>query len=193
MVCFHPIPLKSPIIAGIFEFAGAVLVGSHVTNTVRKKIVDIDLFTDNPGALMYGMLCADLSSALWLTCATYLKLPVSTTHSIIGAIIGFSLAFGGSGGVNWNKVWLIVASWVSSPIISGLISSLLFYLINTYIFKRENPFNNTQKMLIIIKINPNDTSAIGAEYKCTYKNTQSSFIIFFILPFYKHRNITATT
>ena len=70
-------------------------MGSHVTDTVRKSIVDIDIFKENPGALMFGMLCADLLSAIWLTIATYYKYPVSTTHSIIGAIIGFSLAYVG--------------------------------------------------------------------------------------------------
>ena len=87
---------KAVIIAAIFEFGGAVLMGSHVTDTVRKSIVDIDIFKENPGALMFGMLCADLSSVIWLTIATYYKYPVSTTHSIIGAIIGFSLAYGGN-------------------------------------------------------------------------------------------------
>ena len=92
------------IIASIFEFSGAVLMGSHVTDMVRKKIVSRDIFENNPGALMFGMLCADLSSAIWLTVATYFKLPVSTTHSIIGAIVGFSLAYNGADAVNWIKL-----------------------------------------------------------------------------------------
>ena len=72
---------QAVIVASIFEFSGAVLMGSHVTNFVRKKIVSQTIFEDNPGALMLGMLCANLASALWLTLATYLKWPVSTTHS----------------------------------------------------------------------------------------------------------------
>ena len=131
------------IIAAIFEFSGAVFMGSHVTNTVRKKIVDIDLFDDNPGALMYGMLCADLSSAIWLTIATYFKLPVSTTHSIIGAIVGFSLAYGGADAVNWEKIWLVIASWVASPILAGIFSGILFFMINKFIFQRNNSYQNT--------------------------------------------------
>lgn len=129
------------IIASIFEFSGAVLMGSHVTDMVRKKIVSRDIFEDNPGALMFGMLCADLSSALWLTVATYFKLPVSTTHSIIGAIIGFSLAYNGADAVNWDKVGLVVASWIISPLLAGLFSLFIFYLLNTFIFKKENPVN----------------------------------------------------
>ena len=130
------------IIASIFEFSGAVLMGSHVTDMVRKKIVSQDIFENNPGALMFGMLCADLSSAIWLTVATYFKLPVSTTHSIIGAIVGFSLAYNGTEAVNWDKVGLVVASWVISPLLAGLFSLTIFYLLNTLIFKKENPVNN---------------------------------------------------
>lgn len=132
---------KAVIIAAIFEFSGAVLMGSHVTDMVRKKIVERDLFEDTPEVLMFGMLCSDLSSAIWLTIATYLKLPVSTTHSIIGAIVGFSMAYGGVDAVNWEKVGMVVASWVASPILSGLFSLVIFYLLNTAVFKRKNPFN----------------------------------------------------
>ena len=138
------------IIAAIFEFSGAVFMGSHVTNTVRKKIVDIDLFDDNPGALMYGMLCADLASAIWLTIATYFKLPVSTTHSIIGAIVGFSLAYGGSDAVNWEKILLVIASWVASPFLAGLFSGLLFFMINKFIFQRDNSYQNTIRIFPVI-------------------------------------------
>lgn len=129
------------IIASIFEFSGAVLMGSHVTDMVRKKIVSKDIYEDNPGALMFGMLCADLSSAIWLTVATYFKLPVSTTHSIIGAIVGFSLAYGGKNAVNWDKIGLVVASWIVSPLLAGIFSLIIFYLINTLVFKKDNPIN----------------------------------------------------
>ena len=100
---------QATIIAAIFEFSGAVLMGSHVTSAVRKKIVETEIFESNPGALMYGMLCADLSSTIWVTIATYFKLPVSTTHSIIGAIVGFSLAYNGSSAINWDKIYLVIA------------------------------------------------------------------------------------
>jgi len=134
---------QAVLIAAIFEFCGAVFMGSHVTSTVRKKIVDIDIFENNPGALMYGMLCADLASAIWLTIATYFKLPVSTTHSIIGAIVGFSLAYGGSNAVNWKKIWLVIASWVASPVLSGIFAGILFFLINRYVFQSSNSYQRT--------------------------------------------------
>jgi sodium-dependent phosphate transporter len=141
---------KAIIIASVFEFLGAVLMGSHVTDAVRKNIVSEDLFTDNPGALMFGMLCADLASALWLTLATYLKWPVSTTHSIIGAIIGFSLAYGGDEGINWEKVGLIVASWFASPIIAGIFSLSIFTLIKKFVFDTVNPYERTAKVFPIL-------------------------------------------
>ena len=93
---------KALIIAGIFEFLGAFLMGSHVTDTVRKSIVNIDVFKDDPYALMLGMMCANFSSRIWLLIATYFKYPVSTTHSIIGAIVGFALAYAGSNAIVWK-------------------------------------------------------------------------------------------
>ena len=137
------------IIAAIFEFLGAVLMGSHVTDIVRKKIVSRDIYENEPGALMFGMLCADLSSAIWLTIATYFKLPVSTTHSIIGAIVGFSIAFGGGNAVNWKSIGLIVGSWVASPFIAG-ISFIFFVTINYLIFKRDNVVKNILKLFPIL-------------------------------------------
>ena len=138
------------LIASVFEFTGAVLMGSHVTDAVRKNIVSEDLFTSNPGALMFGMLCADLASALWLTFATYFKYPVSTTHSIIGAIIGFSLAYGGGDAISWNKVGLIVASWFASPIIAGLFSLSIFTLVKKLVFQSKDPFNRTAKIFPVL-------------------------------------------
>ena len=141
---------QAVIIAGIFEFSGAVFMGSHVTSTVRKKIVDINIFENNPGALMYGMLCADLASAIWLTIATYFKLPVSTTHSIIGAIVGFSLAYNGADAVNWEKIWLVIASWVASPVLSGVFAGILFFLINRFVFQSNNSYQRTLHIFPIL-------------------------------------------
>ena len=141
---------QAVVIAAIFEFGGAVLMGSHVTDTVRKKIVEISIFENNPGALMFGMLCADLSSAIWLTIATYFKYPVSTTHSIIGAIVGFSLAYGGADMIVWRKIGLIVLSWVLSPLIAGIFSLITYSLLNHFVFKRENSFNKTLVLFPIL-------------------------------------------
>ena len=90
------------IVVGIFESIGAISMGSRVSKTIRKKIVNVDVFKKTPGALMLGMMCSNLSSAIILHVATYLKLPVSTTHAIIGAIMGFSLIFDGKDSVSWG-------------------------------------------------------------------------------------------
>ena len=111
---------QAVIIASTFEFSGAVLMGSHVTDTVRKT-VSTEQFEANP-ALMYGMLCADLASAIWLI--AYFKYPVST--HLIGAIVGFSLAYSGSDGVDWEVIGFIVLSWIASPLLAGIIAFVVF-------------------------------------------------------------------
>lgn len=125
-------------VAAVFEFTGAVLMGSHVTDAVRKDIVDVSTFT--PGGLMLAMLCADLASAIWLTVATSLQWPVSTTHSIIGAIIGAGLAAGGADAVSWTKVGYIGLSWIASPLIAGTLSLSMFTLLKKYVFCYDKPY-----------------------------------------------------
>ena len=131
------------IVAGFFEFSGAVLMGSQVTDTVRKTIVDIDIFRNNPGVLMLGMLCANLSSAIWLTMATYFKLPVSTTHSIIGGILGFSLVYGSKTAIKWKKIIFIFSGWIISPLLAGIISYVIFWVSLKFIFKSKKPYEYT--------------------------------------------------
>jgi len=107
------------IVAAIFEFAGAFLVGSHVTETVRKGIIDLSVFTNmenGANILLYGMLASLLAAGAWLQIASYFGWPVSTTHSIVGAVVGFGIIAGGAAGVNWLKVGTIVTSWVISPL-----------------------------------------------------------------------------
>lgn len=137
-------------IAAVFEFLGAFLMGSHVTDTVRKKIVDIDVFDDEPYALMLGMMSANFAAGVWLFIATYYKYPVSTTHSIIGAIIGFSLAYSGSDAVEWKTVGFIVLSWVISPVLSGIFSLFTFYVIRRYVYRSENSFKMTLRIFPIL-------------------------------------------
>ncbi|MDQ7063400.1 MAG: anion permease [candidate division KSB1 bacterium] len=135
------------LVAAIFEFAGAVLVGSHVTNTIRKGIVAPEAFANHPELLMYGMLAALLAGGLWLQLATALGLPVSTTHSIVGAILGFGIISGG--GVNtvaWSKVATIVMSWVISPVMGGLIAFFMFTLVRKSILLKKNPAAPTKRL-----------------------------------------------
>jgi PiT family inorganic phosphate transporter len=106
---------QAVIIAAIFEFAGAFFAGASVTNTVRKGILDAGPFLNDPAALVRGMFAALIGAALWLHVATYYGLPVSTTHSIVGAIIGFGILKAGFGGINFSVLGSVVASWFLSP------------------------------------------------------------------------------
>jgi PiT family inorganic phosphate transporter len=127
------------IIAAVFEFAGAVLAGGEVTKTIRKGIIDASSLADTPELLIYGMLAALLAAGLWLLVASQRGWPVSTTHSIVGAIIGFAIAGIGVNAVSWGKVGAIVASWVASPLLAGTLSFLLFSSVQWLILTRPDP------------------------------------------------------
>ena len=117
---------QAVIIAAILEFAGAFFVGTHVSDTVRQGIVDPMIFAGDPQAFVLGMLSALLAAGLWLQIASSFGWPVSTTHSIVGAIIGFGVVYGGMSAVHWDKVGTIAASWIISPLMSGTLSFLIF-------------------------------------------------------------------
>ena len=127
------------VLAGICNFCGAVLVGSHVTDTVRQGIIDTQAFTDEPRILAHGMVCAMLAAAVWLNLASYFGMPVSTTHSIVGAIIGFGILQAGLGHIHWGKLGQIVASWFISPLAGGIMAFAIFKLISRHILAVEKP------------------------------------------------------
>jgi PiT family inorganic phosphate transporter len=127
------------VLAAACEFAGAVLVGSHVSDTVRKGIIDVQSFSQDPQLLAYGMVCALLASAIWLHLASVFGMPVSTTHSIVGSIFGFGLLCAGFGSVNWAKMGQIVASWFISPFAGGLMAYIVFRLISRHILCKDKP------------------------------------------------------
>lgn len=133
------------IIAIVFEFAGAWLAGGAVTATIRKGIIDPALLSGTPELLVFGMLAALLAAGLWLLIATYFGWPVSTTHSIVGAIVGFAAVGISADAVNWGKVSKIVASWVVSPVTAGFISFFLFRSVQKLILDTEDPFKNAKK------------------------------------------------
>jgi PiT family inorganic phosphate transporter len=135
------------IIAVIFEFAGAVLAGGEVTATVRKGILDAGAFIDSPHLLVYGMLAALLAAASWLFIASSLSWPVSTTHSIVGAIVGFGAVGVGIDAVSWGKVYTIIASWVVSPLLAGTLAILIFKSLQNLVIDTDEPFNNAKKYL----------------------------------------------
>lgn len=137
------------IIAAIFEFAGAYLAGGEVTSTIRKGIVDTDLIGQTPELLVYGMLSALLAAGTWLLIASLMGWPVSTTHSIVGAIVGFAAVGISMDAVAWSKVGKIVASWVVSPVLAGTISFGLFRSVQKLVLNTEDPFANAKKFIPI--------------------------------------------
>ena len=136
---------QAVFIAGILNIVGAVFIGSHVTNTIRKGIVSTDVLTD-PHLALIGALSALLAAALWVSFATWKSLPVSTTHSIVGAMIGFGIMAGGFSVINWGKLGAVVASWIISPLLSLVISFVMFKTIVKFILSRKNPFARAIKL-----------------------------------------------
>lgn len=133
------------IVAAIFEFAGASLAGGSVTRTIRKGMIDPSQIVDRPEILVYGMLASLLAAGCWLAVASTKGWPVSTTHSIVGAIVGFAVAGIGLEAVAWGKIGLIVASWVVSPVLGGIFAFLLMLSIQKLIFNAQRPFNAAVK------------------------------------------------
>jgi PiT family inorganic phosphate transporter len=136
-------------IAMIFEFAGAYLAGGEVTSTIRKGIVDSAIFVDRPNDLVFGMLSALLAAGCWLMVASFMGWPVSTTHSIVGAIVGFAAVGVSVDAVNWGKVSTIVASWLVSPVMAGTISFLLFRSVQRLILLQDDPFTKAKRYIPI--------------------------------------------
>ncbi len=131
------ITLKQAIfIAGILNFLGAVLVGGHVTETIRKGIVDPTSIPD-PTLVVYGAFSALLAASLWITLSTWKELPVSTTHSIVGGLLGFGLVAGGT--ISWTKVGEVTAAWIISPIFGCLLAFIVFKILYHSILSSQDP------------------------------------------------------
>ena len=133
------------LVAAIFEFLGAVLAGGEVTSTIRKGIVDAELLSDSPELLIYGMLAALLSAGTWLLIASRNGWPVSTTHSIVGAIVGFAAVGIGIDAVQWGKVGTIVMSWVVSPLTAGFIAYMIYMSVQRLILHQEDPLEKAKR------------------------------------------------
>ena len=138
---------QAVVLAAVFETAGAVLMGSHVTNTIRKGIADYKCFEEQPELLMYGCMWVVLAVGLWLFLASYLEMPVSTTHSCVGGMIGMAIALKGVDCVIWYKpvdtfpfvggVSGIILSWFLSPLFSAIFASGLFYVLRIFVLRHE--------------------------------------------------------
>ncbi|KAG6552745.1 hypothetical protein Mapa_005693 [Marchantia paleacea] len=142
---------QAVIIASIFEFAGALLLGRVSTNTIASGIANIDAFSRDPEVYAYGMVCALAIGTIWLIITSYWGLNVSSTHCIIGGIIGFALVWDGPNAVVWAKkdsgsfppykgVIAIILSWFFAPILTGCTSAFLFYVVRTLVLRRENAY-----------------------------------------------------
>ena len=133
------------ILAAIFEFLGAYLAGGQVTKTIRKGIVDLNAFEGNPDLLIWGMLAALLAAGTWLLIASSKGWPVSTTHSIVGAVVGFAAVGVSMDAVSWSKVGTIVMSWVISPLLAGSIAFAVFTSIQRLVLNTNTPLENAKK------------------------------------------------
>jgi PiT family inorganic phosphate transporter len=134
-------------VAIIFEFLGAYLAGGEVTGTIRKGIIDPDVMAGSPELLVFGMMAALLAAGTWLLIASAMGWPVSTTHSIIGAIVGFAAVGISPDVVSWGKVGAIVASWVISPLMAGTIAFALFISVQKLILDTANPFERAKRYI----------------------------------------------
>ncbi|KAK3578014.1 hypothetical protein CHS0354_036568 [Potamilus streckersoni] len=137
------------ILGTIFEILGAVLIGARVSNTIRKGIISTDAFNGTESVFMVGNVAALSGSCIWLLVATFFKLPVSGTHSIVGATIGFSLVAHGLKGISWSTLGMIVASWFVSPLLSGLASAGLFLVVHHLVLKKKEPLEYGLRLLPI--------------------------------------------
>ena len=183
------------VIAAIFEFGGAVLLGANVTKTVRKGIADYEQFLDAPELYMYGMLCVLLATGIWLILASYYELPVSTTHSTVGGIIGMAVCGRGWGAVTWYKpsssfpfmkgVASIVLSWIFSPVLSGIFAMILFGSVRIAVLRSNNSYQRSWwvfPILVFLTVVVNSFFIIfkGAKAKIKLELTTAIWISFLI-------------
>ncbi len=139
--------LKQAVILSVIgNLTGSILAGAHVTNTIRKGMIDPTLFLDSPEKLLWGMFAALTAAGIWVHLATFLGLPVSTTHSIVGAVVGFGVLAVGAGAISWGKVVTIVASWIISPFVGAIIAAAMFYFIHKKILISDSPATAAKKI-----------------------------------------------
>lgn len=187
---------KAIILAGIFEFLGAFSLGDHVTQTIKQGFVDPQIFAQDPIGFAYGMTAAILATSFWLQFATIRGLPVSTTHSIVGAVLGFAIVQGGISHIKYKQLFTIFFSWLLSPILGGIISYIVLRFILKFIIDKNNPHIRAKYLLPAIislavfilsfSFTPKITKAIF-DHEIAYVNLIISLCISFViwLIFYK--------
>jgi PiT family inorganic phosphate transporter len=137
---------QAVVLSMVLNLLGATLAGGHVTSTIAKGMINPSLLKDSPQVLMLGMFAALLAAGIWVQVATHLGLPVSTTHSIVGAVVGFGVLAVGFGAVSWGKIGTIAASWVISPVAGGLIGGAIFYASHRMILTADEPYRAAQRL-----------------------------------------------
>jgi PiT family inorganic phosphate transporter len=138
------------IIAAVLEFSGAFFVGANVSETMQRGIIDTDMFITEPIILILGMCAALFGTSIWLQIASYFGWPVSTTHAIVGAILGFGAVVGGADAIHWGETGSIALSWLISPVISAIISYLIFSILQRNILYAMNPIEATKRFIPLL-------------------------------------------
>ena len=138
---------KAVIIAAVLEFSGAFFLGSNVSQTMESGLINPALFAADPQILVLGMCGALLGTSIWLQIASYFGWPVSTTHAIVGSILGFGLLIGGIDALMWDEVGSIALSWVISPLFSALIAYLIFSFLQKKVLYALNPSESAKKLM----------------------------------------------
>jgi len=138
---------RAVLIAAVLEFSGAYFIGGNVSETIQRELIDVTLFMNDPKTLIYGMCGALLGTGIWLQLASYFGLPVSTTHAIVGAIVGFGVLTIGWAGIQWNMIGSIVLSWILAPVLSGCVSYFIFGLLQRNILFALNPTIATKRFI----------------------------------------------
>ncbi len=142
---------RAVLVAAVFNFSGATLAGKHVTETIRKGVVDPTHIND-PRLLALGAFAALIAASLWITFATWRGLPVSTTHSIVGAVIGYGIVVGGFGCVSWKKVVYIIGSWIFSPLAGALLAFITFFLIRKFILDKAKDRLKVERVFVFLQV-----------------------------------------
>jgi solute carrier family 20 (sodium-dependent phosphate transporter) len=172
------------VIAAIFEFSGAYFLGAAVTGTIRSKIVDIDLYEDEPALLMFGMFSALFAANIMLFIATYFGYPVSTTHDIVGSIMGFSIAAKGFDSVQWPVAIKIFLSWIVSPLFAGTVAASFFASVKFAVLRSQHPFSRAYWTFPIVLTGGIGINVFYVLYKGAnnYKKLQDGLELYVVLP-----------
>uniref|UniRef100_A0A1I7ZNR6 Phosphate transporter n=1 Tax=Steinernema glaseri TaxID=37863 RepID=A0A1I7ZNR6_9BILA len=142
--------VQAYVLAAIFETLGAMLLGYRVTDTMRKGVIDLAVYEGRQKELMFGQVSVLSGCGIWLIVATLLELPVSTTHSIVGATLGYSILLHGFEGINPPKIYKIFASWIVSPLLAGFFTIVFFLFLEHSVLRRKNPFNSGMRILPLL-------------------------------------------